>query len=216
MKNKILIGALVVMLTTSSGFLVKYNEVENLQDTIKEQKVDLRQKSTEIANLEEVIKIKDDDLKAKYMVIENKIAEINKLKTEGQKLKNENAKLKDEVSNFNNISKGSGVPTTSSMTVDASGYIALCSEGCSGRTASGYNVKNTIYYNGMRVIATDTSVIPMYSIVEIEGFSEKFIALDTGGGINGKEIDILFKSTNEAIKFGRRDLKINIIRYGEG
>ncbi len=217
MKNKILIGALVTMLTiTSSGFAIYYDNTNILKEVIEEQKVDLKQKSTEIANLEEVVKNKDNDLKAKDMVIENKNAEINKLNDKIKKSNEKIEKLKKEISNFNNKSKGSDVPTTSSMTVDASGYIALCTEGCTGKTRSGYNVKNTIYYQGMRIIATDTDVIPMYSIVEIEGFSDKFIALDTGGYIEGNKIDILFESTNDAIEFGRKDLKLNIIRYGKG
>src|SRR5690625_3124717 len=64
-------------------------------------------------------------------------------------------------------------------------YTAFCSSGCTGRTATGYNVSNTIYYDGMRIIAVDPSVIPLGSIVEVKTQSERFrsIALDTGGKI---------------------------------
>ena len=108
-----------------------------------------------------------------------------------------------------------GEKSIKTMTVNASAYIAFCSEGCSGRTRSGYDVSKTIYYNGMRIIATDLSVLPMYSIVKLEGFSEKFIVLDTGGAIKGNKVDVLFKSQSEAIKFGRRDIKLEVIRYGK-
>ncbi|MGL6083106.1 MAG: hypothetical protein ACRC4N_11810, partial [Gammaproteobacteria bacterium] len=38
-------------------------------------------------------------------------------------------------------------------TFEMTAYVATCN-GCSGITASGYNVKNTVTYNGMRIIAT--------------------------------------------------------------
>jgi 3D (Asp-Asp-Asp) domain-containing protein len=100
------------------------------------------------------------------------------------------------------------------LRVNASSYISDCN-GCSGITASGYDVRNTIYYDGLRIIAVDPNVIPLYSIVEIEGYGERFIAMDTGGAIRGHKIDILVNSTSEAIAFGRRSLQVKVIREGK-
>lgn len=106
-----------------------------------------------------------------------------------------------------------------SMTVEATAYTNHPSENggtYGGRvlTKSGYNITNTIYYNGMRVIAVDPSVIPLHSIVEIEGYG-KAIALDTGGAIKGNRIDYLVANDSEANNFGRRNVNIKIIGKGQ-
>lgn len=77
----------------------------------------------------------------------------------------------------------------------------------STKTANGTNVANTIYSGGRRIIAVDTSVIPMNSVVEVhipgwEPFTA--VAADTGGAINGNKIDLLVGSRSEALNFGRR------------
>jgi len=61
------------------------------------------------------------------------------------------------------------------------------------------------------IIATDPDVIPLYSIVEIQGMGA-FISLDTGGAIRGNRIDILFDSKDEAILFGKQQLSVRIIK----
>jgi 3D (Asp-Asp-Asp) domain-containing protein len=60
------------------------------------------------------------------------------------------------------------------------------------------------------IIATDPDVIPLYSIVEIQGMGA-FISLDTGGAIRGNRIDILFDSKEEALKFGKQKLPIRVL-----
>ncbi|WP_420920485.1 3D domain-containing protein [Bacillus thuringiensis] len=106
-----------------------------------------------------------------------------------------------------------------SMTVEATAYTNHPSENggtYGGRvlTKTGYDITNTIYYNGMRVIAVDPSVIPLNSIVEIEGYG-KAIALDTGGAITGNRIDYLVTNDSEANNFGRRSVNIKIIGKGQ-
>ena len=61
------------------------------------------------------------------------------------------------------------------------------------------------------IIAADPEVIPLYSIVEIEGLGG-FISLDTGGKIVGRRIDILFDSKEEALKFGKQELLVKVIK----
>ncbi|WP_144466733.1 3D domain-containing protein [Bacillus nitratireducens] len=106
-----------------------------------------------------------------------------------------------------------------SMTVEATAYTNHPSENggtYGGRvlTKTGYDITNTIYYNGMRVIAVDPSVIPLNSIVEIEGYG-KAIALDTGGAIKGNRIDYLVANDSEANNFGRRNVNIKVIGKGQ-
>lgn len=103
-----------------------------------------------------------------------------------------------------------------------SSYNALCPpvtingrkfKGCTGITATGWDVKDGSMDH--RVIAVDKSVIPLYSIVEIEGMG-LYNAADTGGDITGKRIDLLATSYEEAMKFGRQNLRVRIVRSGKG
>ena len=80
-----------------------------------------------------------------------------------------------------------------------------------GVTASGEFVKEGF-------IAVDTNIIPMHSIVYIEGLWEYegiYIAKDTGGAIKGNKIDIFMWDKQKALKFGRRNVKVHILRKGE-
>lgn len=75
-------------------------------------------------------------------------------------------------------------------------------------TANGTDISGTIYSpEGYRIIAVDTRIIPMNSVVEVhvpgwEPFLAK--ASDTGGRIKGNIIDLLMSSPNEAINYGRK------------
>ena len=99
-------------------------------------------------------------------------------------------------------------------TFNVSWYTSTC-KGCSGVTAKGINVKDTTKYQGFQIAATDWSVIPPYSIIEVEGYGQ-FIVVDRGGAIRGKKLDLLVSTTNEAIKNGRQQLNVKVIRWGEG
>ncbi|GEL78270.1 G5 and 3D domain-containing protein [Tenuibacillus multivorans] len=92
-------------------------------------------------------------------------------------------------------------------------YTAFCPSGCTGSTATGVDVSDTIYYNGMRIVAVDPNVIPLYSIVEVKTPNNTFkaIALDTGGSIKGKKIDILVDSRQEASRWGYRTVQVRMI-----
>lgn len=94
-------------------------------------------------------------------------------------------------------------------------YTVNCT-GCTGTTKSGKNVNNTIYHNGMRIVATDPSIIPLGSILEISvgGNAFKAQALDVGGAIKGYRLDLLVESNTEANSFGRKKVLVKIIRKG--
>ncbi len=61
------------------------------------------------------------------------------------------------------------------------------------------------------LIAVDPAVIPMESLLYIEsiGYGR---AVDTGGAIRGNRIDILMEKHEEALRFGRRNLKVYILQ----
>ncbi|MBD1379083.1 3D domain-containing protein [Metabacillus arenae] len=101
--------------------------------------------------------------------------------------------------------------------MEATYYTAFCNEGCIGITATGHDVSNTIYRDGYRIIAVDTDLIKLHSIVKVETETETFtaIASDTGGAIQGKIVDVLVASKSEAIKLGRQKAKLTILREGK-
>ena len=86
-----------------------------------------------------------------------------------------------------------------------------------GITAGGTNMAGgNIYTNdGYRIIATDTSVIPLGTIVRVTTSNgESFLAKadDTGGAVKGNRIDIAVSSASEAFALGRGTATIEILQ----
>lgn len=98
-------------------------------------------------------------------------------------------------------------------------YGADC-KGCSGITASGYNVKNTMFYNDkqygkLRICATSRQ-FRMYTILKLKNYKlgeVDCIVLDRGVG-NGV-IDLLVSSEKAASKLGIQKIDIEVIRNGK-
>lgn len=93
------------------------------------------------------------------------------------------------------------------VTVEATAYTAMCAEGCTGVTATGVNLKDN---PNKKVIAVDPSVIPLGSKVYVPGYGTA-VAADTGGGINGNEIDIHVPNESTATSWGRRNIQVQVI-----
>jgi uncharacterized protein YabE (DUF348 family) len=108
--------------------------------------------------------------------------------------------------NTQTVSRSKSEPAGREFYVSSTAYTANCS-GCSGITATGFNLKAN---PNARVIAVDPSVIPLGSKVWVEGYGYA-TALDTGGAIRGNKIDVFFSSKSEAYSWGRRTVRIKII-----
>jgi 3D (Asp-Asp-Asp) domain-containing protein len=78
-----------------------------------------------------------------------------------------------------------------------------------GRTASGRMVSRGL-------IAADPRVLPLGSRVRLDhpGYSGEYLVADTGGAIRGRHIDIWIPSSREAMRFGRRTVKLTVLSYG--
>lgn len=76
------------------------------------------------------------------------------------------------------------------------------------RTASGTKPKANY------TIAVDTRIIPLGSILYIEGFGY-FIAQDTGSAIKGNRIDIFVDSHQQALKLGRKKANVYLLKKGQ-
>ncbi|MFC7684821.1 3D domain-containing protein [Ureibacillus sp. GCM10028918] len=92
------------------------------------------------------------------------------------------------------------------LMVTATAYTAYC-EGCSGTTAIGIDLRSN---PNQKVIAVDPNIIPLGSRVWVEGYGEA-IAGDTGGAIKGNKIDVFIPTRNEALQWGRKQVKLKIL-----
>lgn len=98
------------------------------------------------------------------------------------------------------------VNTVKEFYANSTAYTASCS-GCSGITATGLNlVKNP----NAKVVAVDPSVIPLGTKLYIDGYGYA-VAADTGGSIRGQRIDLFFKDNSDALKWGRRTVKVKVL-----
>ncbi|MGN4425566.1 cell wall-binding protein EntA [Bacillus cereus group sp. MYBK30-1] len=99
------------------------------------------------------------------------------------------------------------------LTVVATAYTAHPSENggtYGGRvlTAMGHDLTAN---PNMKMIAVDPKIIPLGSKVWVEGYGEA-IAGDTGGAIKGNRIDVLVGSDAAANKWGRKSVKVKILK----
>jgi 3D (Asp-Asp-Asp) domain-containing protein len=78
-----------------------------------------------------------------------------------------------------------------------------------GRTASGRPVAKGL-------IAADPRHLPLGSRVRLEAgsYSGEYLVADTGSLIRGKRVDIWTPSSREAMRFGRRTVKLTVLSYG--
>jgi 3D (Asp-Asp-Asp) domain-containing protein len=78
-----------------------------------------------------------------------------------------------------------------------------------GTTASGIK-------NKYGIVAADPKVLPIGSIVRVydENYSGIYTVMDTGCLIKGRKIDIYLQNSREAVRFGRRKIALEILRYG--
>lgn len=144
--------------------------------------------------------------------------EISELKKAREAEKNvSNTRRDHSIDNGRNNTSSNDTTTQGKVgtSYEATFYTAFCPTGCTGVTATGVDVSNTIYHKGKRVIAVDPSVIPLGSHVKVtlsNGESFEATAQDTGGAIKGKRIDILVASRDEAYRYGRQTVTVEIIK----
>ncbi|CAM3927548.1 3D domain-containing protein [Mesobacillus zeae] len=101
--------------------------------------------------------------------------------------------------------KSSNVART--LTVSASAFTANC-RGCSGITATGFNLKKN---PNAKVISVDPRVIKLGTKVYVPGYGYA-VAADKGSAIKGNRIDVFMSSHKAAINWGRKTVKIQILK----
>jgi 3D (Asp-Asp-Asp) domain-containing protein len=68
------------------------------------------------------------------------------------------------------------------------------------------------------VVAADPRILPQGSIVQLVGLPERYqgiyTVLDTGPKVKGRHVDVYIWSCHDALTFGRRSVKLTILRLG--
>lgn len=104
------------------------------------------------------------------------------------------------------VSRGIG-NVSKEFYVTATAFTANCN-GCSGRTATGINLRAN---PNVKIIAVDPSIIPLGTKVYVEGYGYA-TAADTGSNIKGNRIDVFFPSKSQAYRWGKKTVKIKILK----
>jgi 3D (Asp-Asp-Asp) domain-containing protein len=68
------------------------------------------------------------------------------------------------------------------------------------------------------VAAADPELLPVGSVIEIDTadshYNGIYTVMDTGPGVQGRQIDVYMWNCNEALRFGRRPIHVVVLRLG--
>lgn len=89
-----------------------------------------------------------------------------------------------------------------------------CGEFADGVTAS----MKSVWTNGMKLVAADTSLLPFGTMLSIPGYDEGRVVpvLDRGGAIKGRRLDVLYPTHEIARQWGVRKLPVTVWEYVDG
>lgn len=108
------------------------------------------------------------------------------------------------------LTRSSGKSLTGSLNPSAlaENYTATAYS-LAGRTASGTNVRRGL-------IAADHRVFPLGTRVRIDAgtYSGEYLVADRGSAVRGHTVDIWVPSSREALRFGRRPVRLTVLSYG--
>jgi 3D (Asp-Asp-Asp) domain-containing protein len=93
------------------------------------------------------------------------------------------------------------------LTMSATGYDpspTTIGRGATGRTCTGRHA-------GYGCVAVDPRVIPLNTLVFVEGYGFA-LACDKGSAIRGNRIDLCFASRGQAMKFGRKQVRVHVFK----
>jgi 3D (Asp-Asp-Asp) domain-containing protein len=68
------------------------------------------------------------------------------------------------------------------------------------------------------IAAADPELLPVGSIVDVDSLPGKYngiyTVLDTGPSVQGRQLDVYMWSCNEALEFGRKPVRLTVLRLG--
>ncbi|MDQ0254855.1 3D (Asp-Asp-Asp) domain-containing protein/peptidoglycan hydrolase CwlO-like protein [Evansella vedderi] len=189
---------------------VKANEAEHERlisqlmaedENLASQEDEIRSRIAEEVRLQEEARLQEEV----RLAAERQAASEAKAREEAERESNSN----NESENENNTESPSSTSSSNNAnweTFIATAYTAYCT-GCSGITFTGIDLRAN---PDAQVIAVDPNVIPLGSMVEVQGYGT-FLAADIGGAINGRKIDIFMPDRNDVINFGVRAVQIRVL-----
>src|SRR5262249_15149308 len=66
------------------------------------------------------------------------------------------------------------------------------------------------------VAAADPDLLPVGSVIEVDSLESRYngiyTIMDTGPAVQGRQIDLYMWSCNEALRFGRRSIRLTVLR----
>jgi 3D (Asp-Asp-Asp) domain-containing protein len=81
-----------------------------------------------------------------------------------------------------------------------------------GETASGEHTQR-------HIVAADPDLLPIGSVIEIThagAYSGEYVVADTGPKIVGRRLDIYIPDTRACKEFGRKRVRVHVVRLGDG
>lgn len=201
----------------SSGQTIMIQKLTDANDKLYAQKSDLEKERNN-----ESSKRKD---------LNNKLYESNE-ENKRLKLEIEKAKREKKASVSSRGSGSSAVPSAQNKSVANSSNVKTSESGKPINTPQGnwITMNASAYTNSpsenggytttaigdplvFGMVAVDPNFLPLGTRIKIDGFGETiFKCSDTGGAIKGNRIDILLGSKSEAMKFGRRSVKVQVVK----
>ena len=197
----------------------EHDKLTDMRETLVVEKESLNEKQVAAVEKKEALNTKVADLRK--VLAENE-SELNNLNAEERAIKAEQEAKRRAAAARNNVTTASSNRSAASKstsnttqksastsagewrTVQATGY-STQQRGLSTHTALGIDLRVN-----PRVIAVDPRVIPLGSLVEVQGLGV-YVAGDTGGAIKGNIIDIHYPTVGQALNWGRRNVKIRVI-----
>lgn len=214
----------VSVLTNANEELLKeahkeYEKLNEMKEELVLNKEELDGKKEETAQQKAVLDEKLSDLKSTLAVNQNKLDEINaeeaaKKKAEAKKQTEakKQAAAKEATVASSSVSSSNSATSETVSTANAGSWITFESTaysykepGLTPKTATGVSL-----LRNSRVVAVDPRVIPLGSLVEVEGMGV-YLAADTGGAIKGKRIDLHFSNLAEVPRWGRRNVRVRVL-----
>ena len=200
----------------------KDNRIKSIQTQLDELDKKFQESEKVKSEQENTINEQSKKIEEQHSTVEGYQQKVQELEKElsfkkqkkGSDVKKEAKVEKQEVQQAPAVAKQEKKSSGRTITVEATAYTNHPSEngtyGGKVVTRTGLDISNSITHNGMGIIAVDPSVIPLNSIVQIEGLGT-YIALDTGSAIQGNRIDILMDNSTQTNNWGRRNVNVTII-----
>lgn len=197
----------------------EHDKLTDMRETLVVEKESLNEKQVAAVEKKKTLNTKVADLRKVLAENQN---ELNNLNAKERAIKAEQEAKRRAAAARNNVTTASSNQTAAPKstsnttqksastsagewrTVQATGY-STQQRGLSTHTATGIDLRVN-----PRVIAVDPRVIPLGSLVEVQGLGV-YIAGDTGGAIKGNIIDIHYPTVGQALSWGRRNVKIRVI-----